>query len=243
MTSFLDRYLQGEYEQVWDELYALGEEIQQEPLLNDANAVTIETMRRVRMNTERVTARLSAIGYTFGIYPDGRTRIYGYTQPYRLPKASIASEITEFEQLAGVGRLPLSLKFFWQIVGNIDWMGYHPLWPKYSDPLVVYPIETARIEYEDWCYDVDKEDVEAGSFRIPIAPDYYHKDNVSGGTPYSIFVPNAKIDAVLEYERHQTTFVNYLRNCFLLGGFPGIKWHNGEVPRIMARLSEELLSF
>jgi hypothetical protein len=241
MTTFLDRYLHGEYERVWDELYAKGEAVQQEPLLKDAVSVARETMLRVHTNVEQITARLYSLGYAFGIYPDGRTKIYGYSQPHQKPKRNIEKEIAEFEQLEGVGKVPLSLKFFWQLVGDVDWMGYHPLWPTYSDPLVVYPIEAARSEYEDWRYAVDEGDVEAGQFGIPIAPDYFHKDNVSGGAAYTVFVPNAAIDAVLEYERHQTTFVNYLRISFAHGGFPGIEWHNGDIPKIMTELSDELL--
>ena len=241
MTTFLDRYLRGECKRVWDELYIQGEAIQQEPLLSDAVAVATETMLRVRTNIERITARLHSLGYAFGTYPDGHTKIYGYTQPHHQPKRNIEKEIAEFEQLEGVGKLPLSLKLFWQTVGNVDWMGYHPHWPAYSDPLVVYSIEVAKSEYGDWRYAVDEGDVEAGQFGIPIAPDYFHKDNVSGGAPYTIFVPNAAIDAVIEYERHQTTFVNYLRICFAHGGFPGVEWHNGDIPKLMAELSDELL--
>ncbi len=126
MTKFLNRYLHGEYKRVWDELYAQGEAIYEEPLLEDAVAVAKETMLRVRTNIERLTARLYSIGYIFGTYPDGDTKIYGYTHPHHLPKSNIEKEIAEFEQLDGVGKLPLSLKLFWQIVGDVDWMGYHP---------------------------------------------------------------------------------------------------------------------
>ncbi len=241
MPTFLDRYLQGEYEQVWDDLYAEDQAIYQEPLFHDAVAVVQETMLRVRKNVERITARLYAIGYAFDTYRDGHTKIYGYTQPHHPPIVNIGNEISEFEQLEGVGKLPLSLKLFWQIVGDVDWMGYHPLWPAYSDPLVVYPIEAARSDYEDWCYAVDERGAEAGRFGIQIAPDYIHKDNESGGSPYTIFVPNAAIDGVLEYERHQTTFVNYLRICFAHGGFPGIHRHNGDISKIVAKLSDGLL--
>ena len=241
MTTFLDRYLQGEYERVWDELSAQGEAIYQEPLFDDAVAVAKETMLRVRKNIERITDRLYSLGYAFGTYPDGHTKIYGYTQPHHPPKENIDKEISDFEQLEGIGKFPFSLRLFWQIVGDVDWMGYHPLWPAYSDPLVVYPIEAARSDYEDWRYAVNEGDVEAGQFGASIAPDYFHKDNVSGGAPYTILVPNPAIDGVLEYERHQTTFVNYLRICFAYGGFPGCQWHNRDIPKIMAQLSDGLL--
>jgi hypothetical protein len=88
---------------------------------------------------------------------------------------------------------------------------------------------------------VNEGDAEAGLFEVIIAPDYLHKDNVSGGLPYSILVPNAAIDGVLEYERHQTTFVNYLRICFAHGGFSGANWCNGNTSKLVEQLSDGLL--
>jgi hypothetical protein len=37
--TFLERYLTGEYEQVWAELEALGEAVREEPLYSDALTV------------------------------------------------------------------------------------------------------------------------------------------------------------------------------------------------------------
>jgi len=52
MATYLERYLNGEYEQVWSELIALGEQVRQEPIYSDAYAVAEEAMRRVRVNIE-----------------------------------------------------------------------------------------------------------------------------------------------------------------------------------------------
>jgi hypothetical protein len=241
MTTYLDRYLRGERERVWEELLTLGSAINQEPLWGEASAVAKETMLRVRANVERITARLYAIGYAFGVYPDGRTKVFGYTQPFHPPAETIEQEICDLEQLHGVGKLPLSLKYFWQFVGDVDWMGYHPHWPAFSDPLVVYPIAAARSEYEDWRFTISEGLEDEGEFGVPIAPDALHKDNVSGGPPYMIMVPNSAIDAIVLYEKHQTTFVNYLRICFAYGGFPGVQWSNIEIPRALAALSHDLI--
>jgi hypothetical protein len=241
MSTFLNRYINGEYEQVWEELYKEGEAIQQEPLLGDALAVTGETMRRVRNNIELLIHRLLALGYKFGTYPDGRTEIFGFSGSFHPPKANIVNEIAKLELLEGVGPLPLSLKVFWESVGDVDFMGYHPLWPEYSDPLVVYPIEVAKYEYKDWRYFVKEGDVEAGQFGIPLAPDFYHKDNVSGGDSYKIYTPNGAIDGIFENERLETTFVNYLRISFRHGGFPGVQWHKGIIPKELSKLSEGLI--
>ena len=64
--SYLDRYLAGEHERVWDELFRLGPTVIEQPLYDDAVAVVRETMRRVRANIEQLVVRLARIGFTFG---------------------------------------------------------------------------------------------------------------------------------------------------------------------------------
>jgi len=64
--SYLDRYCAGEYEQVWDDLLALGPMVFDAPLYDDAAAVVGETMRRVRFNIEHLISRLKDMGYIFG---------------------------------------------------------------------------------------------------------------------------------------------------------------------------------
>jgi len=46
--SYLERYTNGEYEQVWDDLLALGAKVREGQVYPDALAVARETMRRVR---------------------------------------------------------------------------------------------------------------------------------------------------------------------------------------------------
>src|SRR5690349_21486762 len=65
MASYLERYLQGEYIQVWHELVALDDQVRKEPIYSDAWAVAGETMRRVRQNIERMIPRLRTLGYVF----------------------------------------------------------------------------------------------------------------------------------------------------------------------------------
>lgn len=64
--AYLERYLQGDHAQVWDELLALGPEVFQDTLYPEALAVVQETMRRVRQNIEGLIPRLIQIGYVFG---------------------------------------------------------------------------------------------------------------------------------------------------------------------------------
>jgi hypothetical protein len=64
--NYLERYVNGEYEPVWDELQALGAAVREEPVYADATAVARETMRRVRKNIEELIQRLISIGFVFG---------------------------------------------------------------------------------------------------------------------------------------------------------------------------------
>jgi hypothetical protein len=238
---YLERYLHGEHEQVWDELLLQGDAIRQEPLRSDAYAVAKETMRRVRHNVQVLVARLKAMGYKFGIYPDGTTPFYGWSGAHVPPPLNIKHRIASVEALGGVGVLPLSLHVFWEIVGTVNFIGYHPNWPEYADPLVVGPIEVVDAFYDEWRHNVEDGDIEAGLFGIHIAPDFFHKDNVSGGAPYTILVPNAAIDSIVEFERHNTTFVNYLRICFRYGGFPGFEFPKKPLSSELSALPHDLL--
>lgn len=214
--NYLERYHKGEMEQVWNDLQALGPAVRQEPHYALAREVAAETMRRVRRNCERLTARLRSAGYVFGLYPDGSS---GYYTEGALvaPSSSSRADLAELEEM--VGPLPLSLVAFWQEVGSVDWVGMHPSWPDGLDPLVVYPPEAALSDLEL------EEDQAEGSTQIEVAlaPDDLHKDNVSGGSPYSVALPDPAADFLLLNERHKLLFVPYLRLAILRwGGFPGL---------------------
>jgi hypothetical protein len=116
------------------------------------------------------------------------------------------------------GPVPLATKLFWLRVGSVDLCGSHPNWTgcEYPDPLVVNPpshsveVEERRINPE-WV------------FRIPVAPDFYHKEGVSGGMWYSVGVPAIADDPPLNDEWHHTSFLSYLELAIQWGGFPGLE--------------------
>src|SRR5260221_13151377 len=64
--TYLERYTNGEYEPVWNELQALGPAVRQEPVYSDALAVARETMGRARHTIEELIQRLIRIGFVFG---------------------------------------------------------------------------------------------------------------------------------------------------------------------------------
>lgn len=41
---------------------------------------------------------------------------------------------------------------------------------------------------------------DVGPFVLPLAPDRLHKDNVSGGSPYGVFLPDRCVDGLITAE-------------------------------------------
>ena len=241
--NYLERYRNGEYVQVWDELRALGPAVRKEPHYSQARDVAAETMRRVRRNCELLVDRLNSMGYVFGTYPDGSTGYYTEGPLVALDKEK-RSAMVQLEREAGP--LPISLVAFWQEVGLVDFVGMKPEWPDGLDPLVVIGPDGAqamlyeedRDEYEDdddenddsdeYEEDDEDDDSAAGEWFAALAPDDLHKDNVSGGDPYGVALPNASADFVFLNESHDLPFVSYLRLAILQwGGFPG--WEGNKI--------------
>lgn len=221
---FLDRYLAGEHAQVWADLVALGADVRVDPHAADALAVAYETMRRVDANVRTLVQRLTALQYTFT------------ARAHVPPTPNVRKEIAEFEKR--VGAMPLSLRAFYEVVGEANLIGHHPILdPRNNtvaaDPLVVYAFDEGAVEYDD---------DEDGPAAITIAPDDLHKANTSGGDPYEMAIPDLRADGELLNERHDLFFVDYLRLCFRFGGFPGYEGQ-ANVPSELSTLGADLLAF
>jgi hypothetical protein len=232
MSTFLKRYQAGKRITVWNEIRALGAEVRSPHYYEDVKAVVDETMDRVRYNLDLLVARLREDGYKF-VWPGHEN--YYIDRSRCLPNEDTPELIALLEQLTGP--IPLVISSWMLRVGDVNLVGNHPKWPEpdmYTDALVVefeyksWGLEDdgARsyyeMEYNNWQSWVKEDGLEAvGPFSLAFAPDVYHKVNVSGGTPYAIILPNAGADALIEIYGKQSYFVDYLRECFKWGGFPG----------------------
>jgi hypothetical protein len=243
---YLDRYLAGEHEQVWKELVALGADALDEAHAADALAVAFETMHRVEANVRLLTERLDALGYRFRPLDSSEgllSRLFGggssAPRPHIPPAADVPQSIAELEGEVG-GPIPLSLRAFYEIVGSVDFSGEHrEIAPRGSDltpdPLFVYGARDA-------CDSLEEQDEDL--LMVCVAPDALHKANISGGDAYSVALPAPAVDAPLEYEPHEVTFVEYLRIAILRwGGFPGWEEAGEAPPEALDRLREGLIAF
>ena len=154
---------------------------------------------------------LATAGYVFQ-YPE---------EVFPGPAADVARAINRIEHEAG--EVPLALRLFWLHVGSVNLCGAHPAWGgcEYPDPLVVYPPSVALSDLDDF-----QEEPE-GSFLIPIAPDDFHKADVSGGMYYNVSVPAVGDDPPLNDERHGVSFLTYLEIALASAGFLGLERSDG----------------
>jgi hypothetical protein len=209
--QLLARYLRGESAAVWRDLAALGTAARMELYYTDAVAVASETMKRARHNVELIVPRLETLGYEFN----------GYSPVFAPSGESAARDLDEFERGIG-GPLPLSLRYWYQHVGSVNWMGWHEaLNPKKGccgDPLVVGPYRQAAEEAAQALGQGPDNEL-PGEFPLWLAPDPLGKSNTSGGSPYAMKVPDPSADAPLLYEWSSDTLVSYLRRSFKWGGF------------------------
>jgi hypothetical protein len=224
--QWLSRYLAGQREQVWHELRQLGSTVRQHSeLAEEAQLVCDEMARRARQNVEVIIERLSADGYRFHFNDDEQTPV----TPHVAPTAT-ADEQADWLQ-ERFDAVPMTLRSWVRLVGDVWLVGTHPQWSSSAsaDPLVielegsVHPGTASIRDYfdEEWngWREWQAEDTEAGVFVLPLAPDRFHKENVSGGSPYGIVLPDGCVDG--HFVGGTTMpFVSYLNWVFDHGGFP-----------------------
>lgn len=210
MADLIERYLRGEYQQVWRELITLGDRVWDEPNWGQATAVARETMIRVRENVERLIPRLKKIGYRFACDEPG---MIDDAKPAHTPPTGREAELVgDYEKSFGVS-IPLSLRAFYEVVGAVDLRGRHPNWHGHQDALQVYGLDVTREDADGW---------EGTIRKIYLFPDQLMKDGYSGAGPMYLR-PGRVADCPVGFEGGNLpfTFVEYLRNAFQWGGSGG----------------------
>ncbi|MEP7330820.1 MAG: hypothetical protein ABI692_01895 [Terracoccus sp.] len=222
---WLERYRDGQREQVWHELRQCGQGVREPGLDAEAQSVCDEMARRARHNIDVVVARLHDQGYRFHTNDEAQEPV----QALRPPGNEAIALVPWMEET--LGEIPMVVSSWLRLVGDVWLVGTHPLWPQSAaaDPLVVelegsrYPDASVRDYYEgelDAWQDWSADDPDAGGFVLPVAPDRLHKANVSGGASYGFRIPDATAEGLFIGEVAMP-FVSYLNWVFRRGGFPG----------------------
>lgn len=244
--TLLKRYCAGEFEQVWREIraHARLEEDFREEVVEIADA----TMRRVAQNADLLSERLQAVGWKALPFQHAALR----TPP--TPEDQVI-----FARVAEISGAPIppTLFAFWRMVGGINWVwdyeseigppdiGFDlPL--EEHDALCVFPPALVAYLFDEWTDQMKLAGTDREHrLRIDLAPDYWHKANISGGSAYCIEVPFSGADPTFADERHGLPFLDYLRLAFRWGGFPGLERHSArhDVQSFVVRFGKDLMPF
>ncbi|HXY34451.1 MAG TPA: hypothetical protein VEI07_09505 [Planctomycetaceae bacterium] len=124
-----------------------------------------------------------------------------------------------------IGPVPYALAAFWRRIGSVDLTGSHPNWTgcEYPDALFVYPASAAAAELDDFLADREYRLAIGFPFKIPIAPDSFHKENVSGGMWYNVDCPATDDNPIVNDEGRDLPFLDYVEDALRMGGFPGVR--------------------
>ena len=237
----LRRYEAGEFYAVWQEIGSIPN--LEGHLRDEVLSIAKAAMHRVARNADLLADRLSAAGWK-PLSPDLaelRTR----------PSAEDEVVFAQIAKTSG-GPVPPTLLAFWKVVGGINFVWDYEggesvpdlgvdLPMDEMDPLCVDSARGITDLFEEW----EEQKGHSDTFRIDLAPDHWHKANVSGGSPYAVLVPFLGADPIFTDERHALPFLDYLRLAFKWAGFPGLEDHaeRGDVQRFVAKFGLGLEPF
>lgn len=176
-----------------------------------------DRLRVIAAGITTLVSRLRSRGFLF----DSDAQVFPGVDP------NVERHIHRIEQ--EIGTVPYAVAQFWRTIGSVDLCGSHPNWTgcDLPDPLVVFPASVAAKELQEFLDDREERMKYNFPYLIPISPDEYHKENVSGGMWYNVNCPAIADDPSLNDERHRTTFLGYLEIALRWGGFPGLERCHG----------------
>jgi hypothetical protein len=244
--TFYDRYINGESEAVYEEIRKLGADAFLPSHFADIEKVLDETFRRVAFNLDIIYKELLQINYLF------KTDFkYNFERPLIKPLANTDKLLMELENaVKPFGYIPQSLKTFYKIVGACNFVWDYEtnedfFWPC-ADPIQIASLDSVVSEVSDKDYLVGLKQYfeDDGFIVLQLSADYLHKDNISGGLPYSLKITSEpSIDANLLYEEHGTTFIDYLRICFDNCGFSRMNYEgNPDFQTFYDKVKPQLLN-
>jgi hypothetical protein len=238
MARWLERYQQGFYQEVYDELVALQESVFDESIYQEAKLVAQMMMKQVRQNLEMLIPRLKVLGYQFvdGYWDRELARQYApeelvrENEKYRIlniASSNTLSQLSVAEKF--LGTFPLSVRSWYEEVGSVNFVGTFPASetrPALSDildPLLIFPVEDLSDQFSGFSSEeLDEMKDEEGRLTVDISVDSALKYGYSGSGGYCIKIPCKAFDTRFELENETLMFVDYLRICFQWGGFFGL---------------------
>jgi len=146
-----------------------------------------------------------------------------------LPGTSVLLDKLE-KNVKPFGFVPLSLKYFYKIVGGVNFVWDYEtnedfMW-QLADPIQIASLDAVvdTVTGKYWREEMQEIVEEGDPPCLELSADDLHKDNISGGPPYSLEITtHPSVDGLFLNESNNTTFINYLRICIDNCGFPSIR--------------------
>ena len=129
--TYLERYLEGQCEQVWDDIQHFVVLDQEDTYLDVLNVVQ-ETTARSAYNINLIVSKLKAVNYVFA-------------QPYHIiapSNSEASSEIIDME--LRVGPIPLTVKAWYKTFSYVNISGSHPDWYVCGDPFICGNLQSKK---------------------------------------------------------------------------------------------------
>lgn len=211
---FLERYLKGETESVYEDIYALKSEAFSPLKFPEVDSVLKETFKRVRFNLQTIYQELLFENYLFTSAIE-----FDWQKPLADPDPDTELLLLEMKKKLGRnGYLPLSLQYFYRQIGSCnfcwDYKTDENIRWEYADPIDIPPLKNLIEMVEE-----NEADYEYNEEGLLLSGDYYTKDNVSGSA-YSISISEEQsVDSLILHEEWNMHFIEYLRITFNNCGF------------------------
>jgi len=159
-------------------------------------------------------------------------------KPFCAPLSNVNELLLQLDEaVKPFGHVPLSLKYFYKIVGSVnftwDYESDENIRWELSDPIQIISLDdlVEIVSTNDWQEEIQEyvNDKEFGNAFLELSADYYHKDNISGGAAYSVQITKEKtVDSLFLNEPNQTSFLNYLRINLNTCGFSRTPFSNNK---------------
>lgn len=215
------RYMSGEYTQVYKDIEALGHMAFSAENFSEIDKVLTETFIRLKYNLAVIYRALLTENYQFNTAPN-----YNFEKPLHPPLNETSQQLQLLDrQVSRFGFVPMSLKYFYTIVGGVNFAWdieatESPFW-ELADPIQISSLDA--VLSLDWQEDIECYVNDGTPPFIELSADALHKDNISGGMPYALEITSEKsIDARFLNEPNNTSFINYLRIVCDSCGFPAM---------------------
>jgi hypothetical protein len=205
--ALIDKYLKGETIEVYTEIYSLKQDAFSPSHFTQIDLVLKETFKRVRFNLDIIYKELKNIDYQFVTNVE-----YDWQKPLLPPAPDTDQSLAELKsKVKHSGNIPLSLEYFYKIVGSCnfcwDWESTPDVPWEGADPIDIPPVkDLLEMVYDDY----DRED-------ILITGDYLQKDNVSGSCYNIELTDMPSVDSL--FSGWDIPFIEYLRLTFRNCGF------------------------